>query len=157
MNCFEARKEFISFWRRTMPEDERVRFSAHLNECGRCDRSFRVFALTAPALHSETEPEGDSAAYRPMAAARPAVRRDAPEESAWRVMTAALAMAAAAAIAVYVAIPSRTTFMDAIAVENPNVDQVSYTAADSVFGQELFGQDVTQQSLRNQPAADDLE
>jgi hypothetical protein len=161
MNCFETRKEFISFWRRTMPAHERVQFSAHLRECARCDRSFRVFALTAPALHSETAPEEDAASYiappprRPAAIGR-AVRRDPPVEFPWRAMTALLAMAAAAAVAVYVATPARVTFEDAIAVENPAIEPVSYTVADNVFGQEVFGQDLNlQEPVYNGTAAND--
>jgi anti-sigma factor RsiW len=162
MNCFETRKEFISFWRRTLPVGERAQFSAHLRECARCDRSFRVFALTAPALHSETAPEEDAAPYHVTASSRPptvirrTTRRDASIEFPWRVMTAAFAMAAAAAVAVYVAIPSRLTFEDAIAVENPTVEPVSYTVADNVFGQEVFGQDLNLQESVYDRVADGL-
>lgn len=162
MNCFEARKEFISFWRRTMPADERVRFSAHLRECARCDRSFRVFALTAPVLQSESAPEENAPSdwvatpSRRPATIRRAARREPPAELPWRSITAAFAMAAAAVVAVYVAIPSRVTFEDAIAVKTLAVEPVSYTAADNVFGQEVFGQDVNlQQPIYNEAAAND--
>ena len=77
-------------------------------------------------------------------------------EFPWRAMTALLAMAAAAAVAVYVAIPSRVTFEDAIAVENPAIEPVSYTVADNVFGQEVFGQDLNlQEPVYNGTAAND--
>ncbi len=58
MNCFEARQEFPSFWRKTATVERRAELSAHLASCAKCDHAFRVFALTAPVLHSETEPSG---------------------------------------------------------------------------------------------------
>jgi hypothetical protein len=61
MNCFEARKEFASFWRRTLPTAERAAFIAHLRGCARCDRAFRVFALSAPVIHGAAEPAPGSA------------------------------------------------------------------------------------------------
>lgn len=57
MNCFETRKEFVSFWRRTLDPARRADFSNHLEHCDRCDRSFRLFALSAPVFHSDREPE----------------------------------------------------------------------------------------------------
>jgi hypothetical protein len=35
MNCFEARKEFGAFWRRTMAAEARAAFSAHLGGCAK--------------------------------------------------------------------------------------------------------------------------
>lgn len=71
-------------------------------------------------------------------------------------MTVALTMAAAAAIVVYLSIPARVTFEDALALENPAIDPVSYTVADNVFGQELFDQDLSvQQSVYDGPVAND--
>lgn len=58
MNCFEARQEFSSFWRKTATVERRAELSAHLAACAKCDHAFRVFALTAPVLHSESEPSG---------------------------------------------------------------------------------------------------
>jgi putative zinc finger protein len=65
MNCFEARKEFAAFWRRTMPSAERAQLVEHLKTCAQCDRSFRVFALSAPVVHSENQPEAAASAARP--------------------------------------------------------------------------------------------
>ncbi|MGH7985978.1 MAG: hypothetical protein ACREQX_06800 [Candidatus Binataceae bacterium] len=56
MNCFEAQKEFARFWRRDLPFVDAQAFTAHLRQCARCDRAFRVFALSAPVLQSENEP-----------------------------------------------------------------------------------------------------
>lgn len=52
MNCFEARQDFVGFWRRTLDEERRRALLAHLKGCLKCDRAFRAFALTAPMLHS---------------------------------------------------------------------------------------------------------
>jgi len=53
MNCFEARPLYIRFWKRTLDDASRGALTAHLKRCDGCDRSFRAFALTAPALNSE--------------------------------------------------------------------------------------------------------
>ena len=58
MNCFEARQEFPALWRKTATEERRAELLAHLKSCSKCDHAFRVFALTAPVLHSATEPSG---------------------------------------------------------------------------------------------------
>lgn len=56
MNCFETRNEFPALWRKTATVERRAELMAHLTSCTKCDHAFRVFALTAPVLHSETEP-----------------------------------------------------------------------------------------------------
>ena len=53
MNCFEARQDFRSFWRKELAPERRGAFLAHLAECAKCDGAFRIFALTAPVFHSE--------------------------------------------------------------------------------------------------------
>jgi hypothetical protein len=55
MNCFEARQEFPALWRKTATAERRAELLAHLKGCEKCDHAFRVFALTAPVLHSEME------------------------------------------------------------------------------------------------------
>lgn len=52
MNCFEARQDFVSFWRRALDGERRRELLAHLEGCSKCDRAFRAFALTAPMLHA---------------------------------------------------------------------------------------------------------
>jgi hypothetical protein len=163
MNCFEARKEFVSFWRRTMKPEDRAAFNAHLRGCARCDRSFRIFALSALVLHSESKADAASAERRTVVAQRPlaspAVMRVLPSrklvaDRPWRAMSAAFAMAAAAAIAVYVASTPRITFEDAIAAESPNIELTSYAEPEAVFGQELLGQDASlQDPVFEDPAA----
>jgi hypothetical protein len=59
MNCFETRNEFRALWRKTVSGERRAELLAHLGGCAKCDHAFRVFALTAPVLHSEVEPEGN--------------------------------------------------------------------------------------------------
>ena len=61
MNCFETRNEFRALWRKTVSGERRAELLAHLGGCAKCDHAFRVFALTAPVLHSEVEPEGVAA------------------------------------------------------------------------------------------------
>ncbi len=96
MNCFEARKEFVSFWRRTLDLERRAGFSSHLENCDRCDRSFRLFALGAPVFHSDREPEMAlrpvSAPLRPRIAVarRPMRLRRSPAVTApWQAMAVA--------------------------------------------------------------------
>lgn len=72
MNCFEARKGFAAFWRRTMLLTERVRLVEHLKVCAQCDRSFRLFALSAPVVHSDSRPMAAAPAARaPLNLVRP--------------------------------------------------------------------------------------
>ena len=163
MNCFEARKEFISFWRRTMPHDQRPVFMTHLRGCARCDRSFRIFALSAPVLHSAVEPEPGSTRHRPLQrVATPAFRRGAslarngPSTRAWSLVGAAVVMAAAAVVvAIYVATPPRVTLEDALGIDNTNVELATYTPAENLFGQEILGQDpATRDSLQGETTTD---
>jgi len=64
MNCFEARQEFPALWRKTATPERRAELYAHLKGCAKCDHAFRVFALSAPVLHSPAEPERSVAEYR---------------------------------------------------------------------------------------------
>ena len=56
MNCFESRQEFSAIWRNRETPERRAETLAHLKSCAKCDHAFRVFALTAPVLHSESDP-----------------------------------------------------------------------------------------------------
>ena len=61
MNCFEARQDFVNFWRGALDGERRRVLLAHLKGCAKCDRAFRAFALTAPMLHSGGAAAAESA------------------------------------------------------------------------------------------------
>jgi hypothetical protein len=149
MNCFEARNDFVAFWQKTLARDCRAQLLAHLGECAGCDRSFRIFALTAPVLYSASEPESkseqaqrigaagfESRSVRPVAEYRTRTRRV-------NRLLPAFVMAAAAVVAVYLAAPSQITFEDAIAADNSNAEVASYPSTDSFLGQELIARDTS--------------
>ncbi len=75
MNCFEARQDFVSFWRGALDGERRRDLLAHLKGCAKCDRAFRAFALTAPMLHSGGAAAAESALSAPASRAA----RDIPE------------------------------------------------------------------------------
>jgi anti-sigma factor RsiW len=118
MNCFEVRKGFVALWRKELTPEQRQELSAHLRGCARCDRSFRLFALSAPVLYSESEPVREvsepgarefsyaARTYRDVAA--PGVA--AAGAQAWVAVCAALSMVVAAGFAAYLAtaVPRQT-------------------------------------------------
>jgi len=149
MNCFDARKEFRSFWRRTLSPDDRAAFAGHLRGCAQCDRSFRVFALSAPALHSDREPE---AARQPSTLARAQSQRQPANGGAvglhggrsqgWAVAAAAAILLVVSGVAAWSAAPaSSQDVMEAIAGDDANVEAVSYTTDGSFFSQDEFSSD----------------
>jgi hypothetical protein len=169
MNCFEARKEFPSYWRRMLTPEERTAFLAHVGRCARCDRAFRVFALTAPVLHGDSESrelmgvaQASVATHEssPYARREPAItsRRDAtvarsavvPRVS--RTVWAAATMAAAALLAVYVAAATPgQTLEDAIMGEDPVADLSTATPESAVFGDAVLDEDTLTQDPLTQP------
>ncbi|MGH7814909.1 MAG: hypothetical protein ACREQI_13010 [Candidatus Binataceae bacterium] len=116
MNCFEARQEFAGFWRRTIAAERRPEVLAHLHECAKCDRAFRIFALTAPALHSEPAPDASKSAPSSPSefpfgqAARRIAIAPRPAPPRWMAIAAAAAIfvlsGAAAGLATYAPAPS---------------------------------------------------
>jgi hypothetical protein len=146
MNCFEARKEFGAFWRRTLTPEARAAFNRHLGGCVKCDHSFRTFALSAPVLYSEREPEPRA---RPAELARTAVRpltaRRMPSRSngtpPWRAVAAAAILLIVSGAAAWTALPARQDVMEAIAGDDPAVEPVSYTPDASIFSQDVIGSD----------------
>jgi hypothetical protein len=148
MNCFDARTLFVAFWRKALVEERRMQLLAHLRGCAACDRSFRIFALTAPVLYSAIEPEKSSGAVRAIGPAHrgfhlwSAKRR--PIVQAFSRVVPASAMAAGAAIALYFAVAPSMTFEDAIAADTSSADVASYPSTDSSFGQELMAQNTAQ-------------
>ncbi len=135
MNCFEARKEFVAFWRRTLDVARRAEFSNHLERCERCDHSFRLFAISAPVIHSARQPEAARYAT-PLTNARPRIvvaprplraRRIPPAASPWRAMTAAAALllvSGASAWSVQM-VPSRS-FPDTFSADDLHAAPVAY-------------------------------
>jgi anti-sigma factor RsiW len=109
MNCFEARHDFAAFWRRELADDRRAALSGHLAGCSRCERAFRVFAMSAPVLHSTAEPPArrhgaralDAAPPRRAAAAARSYRQDGPR---WVAMCAAVTLFAAASMAAWLSV-----------------------------------------------------
>lgn len=158
MNCFEARRDFVAFWQKTLAKEHRGQLLMHLHGCAACDRFFRIFALTAPVLYSATEPEWSSEATQPIGLDTGGFDRLSAPSSAERQPNArtlnrllpAVVMAAAAAIALYFAAPPHMTFEDAIAADNSNTEVASYPSTDSLFGQELMTQGTTAPDLSDE-------
>ena len=107
MGCFEVRLEFPEFWRGSMEEEQRRKLLDHLRSCAGCDHAFRVFAITAPVLHSESRPASAPSAEvsrRPViAASRPRI---------WPAATVLMTLAMAATIVLYLAIAAPTQTLD---------------------------------------------
>jgi Putative zinc-finger len=147
MNCFDTRKQFIAFWRRTLEPSQRAEFTAHLRGCAKCDRSFRVFSLSAPVLHGEQEPEARSQPHlvwtKPRSASSPKLamaRRNGGFQ--WLAMAAAAVLVVASGLAAWTAAnPPHQNVMEAIAGDNPSIEQVSYSPDASLFGQDVMGLD----------------
>jgi hypothetical protein len=112
MNCFETRQEFPALWRKTATVERRGELLAHIKSCEKCDHAFRVFALTAPVLQSESEPPAARAASparrefslgdRPRRFA-PA-SRDAYRPNRWFAMSAAATIFVLAGSAAYLSV-----------------------------------------------------
>jgi hypothetical protein len=110
MNCFESRQEFSAIWRNRATPERRAETLAHLKSCAKCDHAFRLFALTAPVLHSESEPPS---AARVLAPARQAfslgdrprrfasVSREMERPRRWVAMSAAAAIFVVASSAAF--------------------------------------------------------
>lgn len=147
MNCFEVRNDFVAFWRQTLANDRRTQMLHHFQQCANCDGSFRSFALTAPVLYSASEPECDSAVVAATSLTMSAFDEQARSRTEHQRRIGGLSralpaflMAAAAAVALYFAVPGPVTFEDAIAAENPNTEIAVYPSSDSLFGQEIIAQ-----------------
>jgi predicted anti-sigma-YlaC factor YlaD len=141
MNCFEARQDFRSFWRKDLAPERRGELVAHLAECSRCDGAFRTFALTAPVLHSEAEPARATPTLRRMPASS---RRDGrayrqPSRSAaWVSIAAVVALFVTGASAAYYSVETPTeTLSDAIHQPSQSIELVSadFPETNSDFGQ----------------------
>lgn len=142
MNCFEARQDFRSFWRKELSSERRAAFMAHLKECSKCDAAFRVFALSAPVLHSDSEPARPyiGASSRSPASVRRELRsyRQAPRASAWLSIAAVLALFITGVGAAYFSVQSPDeTLSEAVQQPSQFVELVSadFPEANSDLGQ----------------------
>ena len=141
MNCFEARQDFRSFWRKELSAERRGAFVAHLAECAKCDAAFRTFALTAPVFHSDVEPARPMLlAARVPAAARREGRayREPRRVQAWLSIAAVVALFITGASAAYISVKTPDeTLSEAIHQPSQFVEVVSadFPQANSDFGQ----------------------
>jgi hypothetical protein len=153
MNCFDTRKEFIAFWRRTLEPEGRSAFATHLHGCAKCDRSFRTFALSAPVLHGDREPDVHSQAYAawtpplPISVRAP-VTNHRHSGYQWPSIAAAAVLLVVSGMAAWTAAtPAKQDVMEAIAGDNPSIEQVSYTPDTSLFGPEVGSDPSLQEPL----------
>lgn len=105
MNCFQTRKEFPSFWRQRLEPAQADTLASHLERCGLCEQAYRLFALTAPVLYSDSEAVdamlGIEDRPRPARERRRRAVGDATESRA--TVWTALSMLIAASVIAYVA------------------------------------------------------
>jgi anti-sigma factor RsiW len=133
MNCFEARQDFGAFWKKELEAERRSALAAHLTECAKCDAAFRNFALSAPVLHSESEPariataaHRENAPRRDSARRAAAVYRESRTSRAWFSMAAAVTLFVAGAFAAYFSISTPVqSLADEISQPEPFVELVS--------------------------------
>jgi anti-sigma factor RsiW len=130
MNCFEARQDFRSFWRRELQPERRAAFNQHLSGCLKCDWAFRQFALSAPALHSETGPDRSGEISRPPVQMLPrrsgAGFRETRSSSQWLSMAAAAVLFVTGASAAYFSVAGQNqSLSDAMHQPDPVVQLVS--------------------------------
>jgi len=136
MNCLEARKEFPRFWRRMLPAAARVSLVEHVRDCPQCDRAFRTFALSAPAVHSvvaadvmESPPPTPLDLARPR---RPTISRGQPRET-WQIAAVAAVLLVAAGITAWSSAQSpNQNFVESVVGEGSDVDPTySYDSAEN--------------------------
>jgi len=137
MNCFEARQEFPALWRNRGTTERRSEILEHLKGCAKCDHAFRVFALTAPVLHSESEPQAAArvSARREFSLAdRPqrfsSVSREATRPRRWVAVAAAAAIFVIAGSAAFYSVDApRETLSEELSIPEAN-DNYEAAAAD---------------------------
>jgi hypothetical protein len=117
VNCFQTRKEFPNFWRRRLEPVAANELADHLQHCGLCEQAFRLFALTAPVLHSAPAPidatVGGKGGPRPVRMRRRAAAARVAESRA-TVWTALSMLVAASVIAYLAATPPRESLSEAL-------------------------------------------
>jgi hypothetical protein len=166
MNCFGARQGFVGFWQRTMGAGDREAFVAHLESCQRCDRSFRIFALTAPVLHAKSDPMVTSRAssnYATVLRATdiPRAHTNPVRRSWWTAGVGGTIAAALMAVYVAAARPSSSAYAleQTIIGDDSGVELTSFTTGGELFGQDNSGWQDSNHTILQEPATnsrDDL-
>jgi len=143
MNCFEARQEFSAIWRNRATPERRAEILAHLKSCAKCDHAFRIFALSAPVLHSEAEPPAATRASAPerqpfSLGDRPrrfaSVSRETERPQRWIGMAAAAAIFVVASSAAFF---SADTTRETLGEEISMADTSNYEAAADPLAPEM--------------------
>ena len=141
MNCFESRQEFSAIWRNRATPERRAEILAHLKSCAKCDHAFRVFALSAPVLHSEAEPPAAAhvSARQPFSLGdRPrrfaSVSRVTERPRRWIAMSAAAAIFVVASSAAFF---SADTPRETLGEEISMADASNYEAAADPLAPEM--------------------
>ena len=142
MNCFEARQEFSAIWRNRATPERRAEILAHLKSCAKCDHAFRIFALSAPVLHSEAEPPAarvSASARQPFSLGdRPrrfaSISRETERPQRWIAMSAAAAIFVVASSAAFF---SADTPRETLGEEISMPEATSYEAAADPLAPEM--------------------
>ena len=165
MNCFETRKEFVSFWRGALDGERRQILLSHLKGCPKCDRAFRAFALTAPMLHARGEAAAEATAgatpdSAPQNIDRPidisGARRANPQRAAeilhrasvyriaqvrpmhqWREAAAALSAVAAAVLVIYFSLAAPPMSFDDVLTTTDSVSETVPQSGTDFLGQQI--------------------
>ncbi len=144
MNCFEARQEFEVFWKRALSPERSAELKAHLGSCARCDHAVRVFALTAPVLHSAAEPQSRRDAAPAMrhasvdrARRAGAVMRIEPRRQ-WFAMCAAVTVFVAATFAAYLSVTAPVESLSQ-SLSNPDSTPDLFADQPTVMSHDLAG------------------
>jgi hypothetical protein len=142
-----------------MDAEERAAFVAHLGGCQRCDRSFRIFALTAPVLHAKGDPmvtarasSGKAAVLRATNVSRSRTRTV--RRSWWAAGVAGTIAAALMALYVGAAKPSSSAYAleQTIIGDDSGVELTSFTTGGELFGPDNSGwQDSNRSILQESP------
>jgi hypothetical protein len=131
VNCFEARKRFRPLWQRRISTAGRKQLTEHFGQCAACERAFRIFTLTAPALHSDFPPPGQAVQRATGGVAGPSPFKIDPWParsaiSRWTALGACVSIVAAAGLAAYLAASSaEQTFTDALGNYQPSSELFS--------------------------------
>jgi hypothetical protein len=164
MNCFETRKDFVSFWRGALDGERRQMLLSHLKGCHKCDRAFRAFALTAPMLHGRGEAAEATGGATPDSASQnidrlidlKGTRRANAQRAAeilhrasvyriaqrrpmhqWREAAAALSAMAAAVLVIYFSLAAPPMSFDDVLTPPDSVSETAPQSGTDFLGQQI--------------------